>query len=115
VLSGVLDRTGADVGLHLHDTRRSALVNTRAALDAGVRRFDSSIGGLGGSPFASTSAGNLATEELVLLLDDLGMPSGIDVDALGRVGQMLATLLGRDLPSPVSRLGPPAGWRGPAR
>ena len=77
----LLDRTGTDVGLHLHETRGTALVNAYAALERGVRRFDTSVGGLGGSPFAAGAAGNLATEDLVHLLDDLGIETGIDLDA----------------------------------
>ena len=78
----LLAETGTDVGLHLHDTRGTALVNAYAALQAGVTRFDTSVGGLGGSPFAHGAAGNLATEGLVAMLDDLGVHSGIDVERL---------------------------------
>ena len=63
--------TGVDVGLHLHDTRGTALLNLYVALVAGVTRFDTAIGGLGGSPFAPGAGGNVATEEVVALLDDL--------------------------------------------
>ena len=72
------------VGLHLHQTRGTALVNAYTALELGVTRFDTAVGGLGGSPFAHGAGGNLATEELVALLDDCGVRTGIDVEALIR-------------------------------
>ena len=78
----VLDVTGIDVGLHLHETRGTGLVNLYAGLQRGVERFDTSVGGLGGSPFAAGAAGNVATEEAVALLDDLGVATGIDVERL---------------------------------
>ncbi|MEI7547478.1 MAG: hydroxymethylglutaryl-CoA lyase, partial [Actinomycetota bacterium] len=81
-IQDVLALTGADVGLHLHETRGTGLVNAYAGMLAGVRRFDTSVGGLGGSPFAAGAAGNVATEELVALCDDLGVSTGIGIDAL---------------------------------
>lgn len=79
-LRGVLplDRTGA----HFHDTRGMGLANAWAALDAGVRRMDASVGGLGGCPFAPGAAGNLATEDLVLMASQGGLHTGIDADGL---------------------------------
>jgi hydroxymethylglutaryl-CoA lyase len=102
-LRAVLALTGADVGLHLHDTRGSALVNAYAALELGVRHFDTSIGGLGGSPFADDAGGNLATEDMVSFLDGLGLPSGIDLDALITADGILQTMIGRVLPSRVAQ------------
>ena len=102
----VLDAVGADVGLHLHETRGTALVCAYEGLRRGVRRFDCSVGGLGGSPFAEGAAGNLATEGLVNLLDDLGFESGIDLAALVAVAGDLQDLVGHELPSPVARSGP---------
>src|SRR5207237_10538963 len=104
----LLDTTGAAVGLHLHDTRGTALVNAYAALQAGVRRFDTSIGGLGGSPFAADAAGNLATEDLVHLLDDLGEPSGLDLERLLQAGAHVASLVGHPVASKVAAAGPRA-------
>jgi hydroxymethylglutaryl-CoA lyase len=98
--------TGPDVGLHLHDTRGTALVNAYAALQLGVRRFDTAVGGLGGSPFASGAGGNLATEDLVHLCDDLGVETGIDLGALLGVSARLARLVGRSVPSRVAAAGP---------
>jgi hydroxymethylglutaryl-CoA lyase len=102
----VLDAVGTDVGLHLHETRGTALVCAYAGLMRGVRRFDCSVGGLGGSPFAEGAAGNLATEGLVNLLDDLGVVTGIDLPALVGVAARLRDLVGHELPSPVARSGP---------
>ncbi len=102
----VLDKTGPDVGMHFHDTRATALTNAVAAYQLGVRRFDTGIGGLGGSPFAPGAGGNLATEDLVLLLEDVGVPTGIDLAALIEVSRGLGRVLGRELPSRVARAGP---------
>jgi hydroxymethylglutaryl-CoA lyase len=102
----LLDSTGTAVGLHLHDTRGTALVNAYAAYRAGVRRFDTSIGGLGGSPFAADAAGNLATEDLVHLLDDLGDPPGLDLERLLEAGAHVASLVGHPLASKVAVAGP---------
>ena len=102
----VLEAVGTDVGLHLHETRGTALVCAYAALQLGVTRFDTSVGGLGGSPFAAGAAGNLATEELVAILDDLGVHTGIDVEALVDAAHLAAELVGRPVPSRVAAAGP---------
>lgn len=102
----VLDAVGTDVGLHLHDTRGTALTNAWAAIGRGVTRFDTALGGLGGSPFAPAAGGNLATEDLVLLLDDAGITTGIDLDALLAAGPLLAELVGHGIPSRVAAAGP---------
>jgi hydroxymethylglutaryl-CoA lyase len=96
----------AATGLHLHDTRGTALVNAYAALQLGIRRFDTAVGGLGGSPFAHGAGGNLATEELVAMLDDLGVSTGIDVDALVTAAGLVEELVGRPVPSGVAHAGP---------
>lgn len=102
----LLDHTGTGIGLHLHQTRGTALVNAWVAFEAGVRRFDTSVGGLGGSPFAPGAAGNLATEEFVAVLDDAGVATGCDVDRLIEVAHLVADLVGRPVPSAVARVGP---------
>lgn len=94
------------VGLHLHDTRGTAMVNAYAALGLGVTRFDTAVGGLGGSPFAHGAGGNLATEELVALLDDLDVATGIDVDRLAEAALLVEGLVGRPVPSGVAHAGP---------
>jgi hydroxymethylglutaryl-CoA lyase len=105
-IAEVVDALGTDIGLHLHETRGTALVCAFAALQLGVTRFDTSVGGLGGSPFAAGAAGNLATEELVAMLDDLGVGTGIDVERLIDAAHLAGALVGRELPSRVAKAGP---------
>lgn len=105
VLRLLPDDVRARVGLHLHDTRGTALTNALWAIEHGVRRIDASTGGLGGSPFAPGSGGNLATEELVLVLEDLGVDTGVDIDDLFRIAERLSSLIGRPVRSPVSFAG----------
>lgn len=111
VVGDLLDAIGpdsgaADVGLHLHDTRGTALLNAWTALGRGVTRFDTAVGGLGGSPFAHGAGGNLATEGLVALLDDAGITTGIDVEALVTAAALVEDLVGRAVPSGVAHAGP---------
>lgn len=97
---------GAEViALHLHDTRGTALANVMAALELGVRCFDSSVGGTGGSPYAPGSAGNLATEDLVYLLDRQGVRSGLNLDGILAAARFIATQLGGEVGSRVGRAG----------
>lgn len=96
-----LDGHTAGVGLHLHDTRGTALVNAFAAMERGIARFDTSVGGLGGSPFAHGAGGNLATETLVAVLDDLDIETGIDIDRLLVAAELIQSLVGRTVPSPI--------------
>ena len=116
-VSDLLKVTGPDVGLHLHDTRGTALVNAYAALEAGVRRFDTAVGGLGGSPAVAGTGGgaggNLATEDLVHLLDDLGVETGIDVERLLDASRLVASLVGHGVPSRVAAAGPRGRRTGP--
>ena len=105
-IDDLVDLTGPAVGLHLHETRGTALVNAYAALERGVRRFDTSVGGLGGSPFAAGAAGNLATEDLVHLLDDLGLTTGIDLERLLAASAVVADVVGHAVPSRVAAAGP---------
>jgi hydroxymethylglutaryl-CoA lyase len=102
----ILDAVGEGVGMHFHESRGTGLLNLYAALEAGVTRFDTSIGGLGGSPFAAGAAGNVATEETVALLDDLGIASGIDLEALLGVSRLVESLVGHTLASRVAYAGP---------
>ena len=81
------------------------MTNAFAAVGLGVVRFDTAVGGLGGSPFAPGAGGNVATESLVLLLDDLGIETGISLDALLDIGRRLSEVVGRELPSRVLRAG----------
>jgi len=86
---------------HFHDTRGTGLANVCAALEVGIRTFDSSVGGLGGCPYAPGASGNVATEELVYLLHGMGYETGIDLDRLVAAGRFIQERLGRKLPSRV--------------
>ena len=92
--------------LHFHDTRGTGLANVVTALDLGVTEFDASVGGIGGCPYAPGASGNIATEELVHMLEDMGIRTGIDLDALISVAELAEKLLGHTLPSGVLRAGP---------
>jgi len=99
---------GSDViALHLHDTRGSALANVMAAMELGVGCFDASTGGTGGSPYAPGSAGNLATEDLVYLLQRDGVRTGVDLDGVLAAARFIAGELGSEVTSKVGRAG---GW-----
>jgi hydroxymethylglutaryl-CoA lyase len=106
-IAAVLDRVEAAgvprnrVALHLHDTYGQALANVLAGLEAGVTEFDSSAGGLGGCPYAKSATGNLATEDLVWMLEGLGIETGVDLGTLVETSRWLATKLGRPSPSRV--------------
>ncbi|MFK3982628.1 hydroxymethylglutaryl-CoA lyase [Micromonospora sp. NPDC050397] len=92
--------------LHFHNTRGTGLANILTALELGVTEFDASIGGLGGCPYAPGASGNVATEEVVHMLHDMGIDTGIDLDALIEVAELAEKLVGRQLPSGVLRAGP---------
>src|SRR5437763_10964647 len=92
-------------GVHFHNTRSTGFANAYAALEAGVRLFDASVGGLGGCPFAPRATGNIGTEDLVYLLEGDGVETGVDLDELIRVSEWLEGLLGRELPGQVYRAG----------
>lgn len=89
----------ARLALHLHDTRGMAVANVLAGLQYGVTTFDSAAGGLGGCPFAPGASGNLATEELLYLLDGLGVQTGVSLAAVAAASRGLAAAIGRPLPS----------------
>jgi (R)-citramalyl-CoA lyase len=105
-LLGGASGLGVPVGLHLHDTRNTALANAYAGLEAGATVFEASVGGLGGCPFAPRATGNVATEDLVYLFHGEGLETGIDLDALVGVAEWLEGVLGRPLPGRVYRAGP---------
>lgn len=91
------------VALHLHDTRGTAIANVVQGLDMGVRVFDSSVGGLGGCPYAKGASGNLATEDLVYLLEGMGVRTGIDLKKLIELRDFVRDLVQHDLPGRVSK------------
>jgi hydroxymethylglutaryl-CoA lyase/(R)-citramalyl-CoA lyase len=101
----LVERTGAD-GFHGHNTRNTGYANALAALEGGARVLDASIGGLGGCPYAPRATGNIATEDLVYLLEGEGIATGVDLDALVAISDWLEGLLGRRLEGYVYRAGP---------
>ncbi|CAN5269944.1 hydroxymethylglutaryl-CoA lyase [soil metagenome] len=98
------------LAMHFHDTRGTALANVSAALELGIRCFDASTGGTGGCPYAPGAAGNLATEDLVYLLEREGLTHGVDLDALLVAARHVSETLGRPLTTKVGQAG---GWRVP--
>ena len=107
LVSAVRDRQPAvPVLLHFHNTRGTALANLLTALELGVTEFDASVGGLGGCPYAPGASGNVATEEVVHMLHDMGIATGIDLDALLVAAELAEEIVGRQLPSGVLRAGP---------
>jgi isopropylmalate/homocitrate/citramalate synthase len=95
------------ITLHLHDTRGLAVANAHVALGMGIDRFDATVGGLGGCPFAGqkNAAGNICSEELVLLCHEMGIETGVDLDALIEVGRMAESTVGHQLPSELIHAG----------
>ncbi len=95
-----------EIALHFHDTRGIGLVNVMAGLGQGITRYESSIGGLGGCPFAPEATGNISTEDLVYLLDELDVDSGIDLERLIEVAPLARSAVGHPLAAQVSKAGP---------
>ena len=96
-----------DIALHLHDTRGMGIANAYAGLEMGVTRFDSSVAGLGGCPFAGHkgAAGNVCTEDLVFMCDEMGIETGIDLDALIECARLAEDVVGHPLPGSVMKGG----------
>jgi hydroxymethylglutaryl-CoA lyase len=95
------------LALHLHDTRGTALANSLVGLELGIRDFDASVGGIGGCPYAPGAAGNLATEDLVFMLEGMGVRTGVDLEKLIEAGRVAETVVGHPLPGKVHQAGPP--------
>ncbi len=96
---------GITVGCHFHDTRNTGIANAVAAVESGVTVLDASVGGTGGCPFAPRATGNIATEDLVYLLHNMGYATGIDLDALIEVATWLAQQLNKELPGQLYKAG----------
>jgi hydroxymethylglutaryl-CoA lyase len=94
-----------DLTLHVHDTRGLALANVMAAAQVGVRRFDASLGGLGGCPYAPGASGNACTEDMVHMLELIGYDTGVDLAALIACAERLPALIGHAVPSQMVRAG----------
>jgi len=92
--------------MHFHNTRGTALANILTAFDYGITEYDASVGGLGGCPYAPGATGNVATEEVVHMLHDMGIDTGIDLEALLEAARLAERIVGRELPSGVLRAGP---------
>jgi len=97
---------GTSLNLHFHNTRGTGLANVLAALQLGVDDFDASVGGLGGCPYAPGASGNIATEELVHMVEDMGVGTGVDLQAMIDAARVAESVVGRELPSQVLRAGP---------
>lgn len=96
---------GLGLNMHFHDTRGTGLANVLIALECGIDYFDASVGGMGGSPFASGATGNVVTEDLVHMVEDMGIDTGVDLDALLTAARIAQSLVSGDLPSHVLRAG----------
>ena len=94
------------LNLHFHNTRGTGLANVLAALELGVDDFDASVGGLGGCPYAPGASGNIATEDLVYMVEDMGVGTGVDLAAMIEAAAAAERIVGRELPSQVLRAGP---------
>jgi len=95
-----------EINLHFHDTRGTGLANVVTALGMGVDFFDASVGGMGGSPYAAGATGNIATEDLVHMLEDMDIDTGVDLDALIEAARFAQTFIKGDLPSKMLKAGP---------
>ncbi|ATZ49316.1 hypothetical protein BCIN_04g04810 [Botrytis cinerea B05.10] len=98
--AGILNE---DIAMHFHDTYGQALINTVVSLEHGIRTFDSSVGGLGGCPYSPGATGNVATEDMVYLLESMGMQTGVDLDALADIGQWITGEIGKPNASSVGK------------
>jgi hydroxymethylglutaryl-CoA lyase len=99
------DVPAADLTLHFHNTRGLGLANVLAAYDAGARRFDAALGGLGGCPFAPGASGNICTEDLVNMCEEMGIPTGIDLQKLIALSRTLPALVGHEVSGQVAKAG----------
>lgn len=106
LVTRVLERVpAAALTLHFHNTRGLGLANVLAAYGAGARRFDSALGGLGGCPFAPGASGNICTEDLVNMCDEMGIPTAIELEKLIALSRTLPALLGHDVPGQLAKAG----------
>jgi hydroxymethylglutaryl-CoA lyase len=106
LIKGLLKLTQSNkIAMHFHDTRGTALANILASLDLGITTFDTSLGGLGGCPYAPGAAGNVATEDVVYMLNEMGLKTGIDLESLIHATHWMNKQVGRQLPSKLSLTG----------
>ena len=102
-----------DITLHFHNTRGCGLANALAAIEAGATRFDAALGGLGGCPFAPGATGNVCTEDLVSMFEEMGVDTGVDLGRLIDVSNELPRLVGHDVPGQVRKAGRPGDLHAP--
>lgn len=102
-----------ELNMHFHDTRGTGLANVLTALEMGIDYFDASIGGMGGSPYASGATGNIATEDLVHMLEDMDVDTGVDLDKLIAAARLAQELIEGELPSKMLKAGPRSKVKGP--
>ncbi len=108
IVNKLLKKTTADkIAMHFHDTRGTGLSNVLASLQCGITSFDSSLGGLGGCPYAPAATGNIATEDLLYMLHSMGYRTGIDLDRVIKINKWMSTKVKRQLPSKVGAAGLP--------
>jgi len=108
LLNWLIDSIGPEkIAMHFHDTRGTAMANILASLDLGIRTFDSSLGGLGGCPYAPAATGNVATEDVVYMLHGMGYDTGLDLEKLVETNKWMTEKIGHELPSRVGRAGVP--------
>lgn len=100
------DAPDVELNMHFHDTRGTGLANVVAALELGVDYFDASVGGMGGSPYAAGATGNIVTEDLVHMLTDMGIETGIDLEGLIDAARIAQTFIKGELPSKMLKAGP---------
>jgi len=106
VMTRALEELPLDaIAMHMHDTRGTALANIVVGLELGIRHFDAAVGGLGGCPYAPGAAGNVATEDLVYMLEGMGIRTGIDLERLVEAARAAESIVGRVLPGKVHRAG----------
>jgi isopropylmalate/homocitrate/citramalate synthase len=105
LVAGMKD-TNVPIGCHFHDTRNTGVANSLAAVESGAQMLDASVGGVGGCPFAPAATGNVATEDVVYTLENMGYETGIDLDKLISVAKWLEQQLGHSVPSALHRAGP---------
>ncbi len=106
LVRGVADDTGLPVRVHLHNSRNTGYANALAAVAGGASTLDASIGGIGGCPFAPGASGNIATEDLVHLLDRMGIPTGVALEPLLATSHWLEEVVGHPVPGQLGRTGP---------
>ena len=106
LVSKLIDAVGKErLAMHFHDTRGTAIANVLASLELGIRVFDSSLGGLGGCPYAPAATGNVATEDIIYMLHGMGHPTGIDLAELIKINHLMTGQIQHELPSRVGRAG----------